>query len=158
MAAGDPGTRKRNYSATAVETKLLNSLPAAGQGDTATGVILNSISGFPTTFPYTLIIDPDTSKEEVVTVTSGSSTTIVITRGQDNTQAVAHAAGTSVRHGISAREFRELQTHISARGYDTDSSILSGVDTHVHGIVTGEGDVVGTAKAQTLSKIGRAHV
>ena len=51
MAAGDPGTRKRNYSATAVETKLLNSLPAAGQGDTATGVILNSISGFPTTFP-----------------------------------------------------------------------------------------------------------
>ena len=151
MAAGDPGTRKRNYSATAVETKLLNSLPAAGQGDSTTGVILNSISGFPTTFPYTLIIDPDTSKEEVVTVTSGSSTTIVITRGEDNTQATAHSAGTSVRHGVSAREFKELQTHIAARGYDTDSSILSNVDTHVHGLGSGDGDVVGTSKTQTLS-------
>jgi len=41
MAAGDPGTRKRNYSATAIETKLLNSMPAASAGDTTTGVILN---------------------------------------------------------------------------------------------------------------------
>jgi hypothetical protein len=151
MAAGDPGTKKRNYSATATETKLSASIASAAQGDTTTGVILNSISGFPTTFPYTLILDPDTSKEEVVTVTSGSSTTIVLTRGQDNTTAFAHAAGTAVRHGVSAREFKELQTHISARGYDTDSAILSGVDTHVHGIVTGEGDIVGTAKAQTLT-------
>jgi len=151
MAAGDPGTRKRNYSATAIETKLLSSIPAAASGDTTSSVLLNSISGFPTTFPYTLIVDPDTSKEEVVTVTSGSSTTIVITRGQDNTTAFAHAAGAGIRHGVSAREFKELQTHISARGYDTDSAILSGVDTHVHGIATGEGDVVGTAKAQTLS-------
>ena len=151
MAAGDPGTRKRNYSATAVETKLLNSIAAAGQGDVTTGVILNSISGFPTTFPYTLILDPDTSKEEVVTVTAGTSTTIQITRGQDNTQATAHNAGTSVRHGVSAREFKELQSHIAARGYDVDSSILSNVDTHVHGIATGEGVVVGTDKTQTLT-------
>ena len=151
MAAGDPGTRKRNYSATAIETKLLASIAAATAGDTTTGVLVNSISGFPTTFPYTLILDPDTSKEEVVTVTSGSSTTLVMTRGQDNTSAFAHAAGTAVRHGVSAREFKELQTHIAARGYDTDSAILSGVDTHVHGIATGEGDIVGTAKAQTLT-------
>jgi hypothetical protein len=151
MAAGDPGTRKRNYSATAIETKLLASIAAASAGDTTTGVLVNSISGFPGTFPYTLILDPDTSKEEVVTVTSGSSTTLVITRGQDNTTAFAHAAGTAVRHGVSAREFKELQTHISARGYDTDSAILSGIDTHVHGIATGEGDIVGTAKAQTLT-------
>jgi hypothetical protein len=151
MAAGDPGTRKRNYSATAIETKLLASIAAASAGDTTTGVLVNSISGFPGTFPYTLILDPDTSKEEVVTVTSGSSTTLVMTRGQDNTTAFAHAAGTAVRHGVSAREFKELQTHIAARGYDTDSAILSGVDTHVHGIATGEGDIVGTAKAQTLT-------
>jgi hypothetical protein len=151
MAAGDPGTRKRNYSATAIETKLLASIAAASAGDTTTGVLVNSISGFPGTFPYTLILDPDTSKEEVVTVTSGSSTTLVMTRGQDNTTAFAHAAGTAVRHGVSAREFKELQTHISARGYDTDSAILSGIDTHVHGIATGEGDIVGTAKAQTLT-------
>jgi hypothetical protein len=151
MAAGDPGTRKRNYSATAIETKLLASIAAASQGDTTTGVLVNSISGFPTTFPYTLILDPDTSKEEVVTVTSGSSTTIVLTRGQDNTTAFAHSAGAAVRHGVSAREFKELQTHISARGVDADTALMSGVDTHVHGIVTGEGSVVGTDKIQTLT-------
>jgi len=151
MAAGDPGTKKRNYSATAVETKLLSSIPSASANDVTTGVGVLSISGFPTTFPYTLILDPDTSKEEVVTVTSGSSTTLVITRGQDSTTAFAHASGAAVRHGISAREFRELQTHISARGIDTDTALLSGVDTHVHGIVTGEGDVVGTDKTQTLT-------
>lgn len=151
MAAGDPGTKKRNYSATAIETKLLASIPSASANDATTGVVVVSISGFPTTFPYTLILDPDTSKEEVVTVTSGSTTTLVITRGQDGTTAFAHAAGTAVRHGISAREFKELQTHISARGIDTDTALLSGVDTHVHGIVTGEGDVVGTAKTQTLT-------
>lgn len=151
MAAGDPGTKKRNYSATATETKLSASIPSASANDVTTGVGVLSISGFPGTFPYTLILDPDTSKEEVVTVTSGSSTTLVLTRGQDSTTAFAHASGAAVRHGISAREFKELQTHISARGIDTDTALLSGVDTHVHGIVTGEGDVVGTAKTQTLT-------
>jgi hypothetical protein len=150
MAAGDPGTRKRNYSATAIETTLVNSITSAATGDTTTSVAVVSVSGFPSA-PFTLILQPDTNKEEVVTVTTVVGTTLTITRGQDLTQAVSHAAGSTVRHGISAREFKELQTHISARGYDTDSSILSGVDTHVHGIVTGEGDVVGTAKAQTLS-------
>jgi hypothetical protein len=151
MAAGDPGIRKRNYSATAIETTLVNSITSAATGDTTTSVAVVSVSGFPSTVPFTLILQPDTSKEEVVTVTAIASTTLTILRGQDNTQAQSHAAGSSVRHGVSAREFKELQTHISARGYDTDSAILSGVDTHVHGISTGEGDVVGTAKAQTLS-------
>jgi hypothetical protein len=152
MAAGDPGTLKRNYSAIAVETELNSSISASTQGGTTTSFIVASNSGFPSTYPFTLIVDPDTSKEEVVTVTSGSGTTYTVTRGQDNTQAVAHSAGTVVRHGVSAREFKELQTHIAARGFASDSGILSGVDTHVHGIVTGEGDVVGTLKEQTLTR------
>jgi len=151
MAAGDPGTRKRNYSATAVQTTLNGSMSAASTGDVTTSVSVLSISGFPGTYPYTLIIAPDTSKEEVVTVTGGVGTALNMVRGQDNTPAVAHAAGVSVRHGVSAREFKELQTHISARGVDTDTALLNNVDSHVHGIVTGEGDVVGTLKNQTLS-------
>jgi hypothetical protein len=151
MAAGDPGTLKRNYSAVAVETSLSASIGASTQGGTTTSFIVESNSGFPSTYPFTLIVDPDTSKEEVITVNSGSGTTYSVTRGQDNTQAVAHSAGVVVRHGISAREFKELQTHIAARGFASDSGILSGVDTHVHGIATGEGDVVGTLKSQTLT-------
>ena len=153
MAAGDPGVRTRHYSATAIETKLLNSMAAATSGDVTTGVIVNSISGFPTSFPYTLIIDPDTTKEEVVTVTTGTSTTLTITRGVDSTQAVAHAAGTAVRHGVSAREFKELQTHIASRGYDADSTIMDLIgQTHVHGLQTGDGSIVGTDKIQTLTR------
>ena len=152
MAAGDPGTLKRNYSAIAVETTLGAALASQSQGDSNTSFVVVSTSGFPSTFPYTLLVDPDTNKEEVVTVYGGAGTTLQVYRGQDNTQAVAHAAGATIRHGISAREFKELQTHIAARGFASDSGILANVDTHVHGIATGEGDVVGTLKAQTLTQ------
>ena len=153
MAAGDPGVLKRNFSATAIQTTLVNSISSAATGDTTTSVAVVSVSGFPSTVPYTLILDPDGSKEEVVTVTAASSTTLTITRGQDNTPAVAHAAGTSVRHGVSGRDFKEEQTHIAARGYDADTAILSSAgQTHVHGLQTGDGSVVGADQVATLTR------
>jgi hypothetical protein len=152
MAAGDPGTKKRNYSATAIETTLVNSMTSAATGDTTASVAVVSVSGFPSTVPFTLILGPDTSKEEVVTVTAVAGTTLTIIRGQDNTQAQSHAAGTSVRHGVSAREFKELQTHISARGYDADTALLNGVDSHVHGLISGDGSVVGADQSVTLTR------
>jgi hypothetical protein len=152
MAAGDPGSPARYYSSTAVETALSGSIPAQAQGAANTAFIVASVSGFPSSYPYTLIVDPDTSKEEVVTVTAGSGTTLSVTRGSDNTQGVAHSAGAVVRHGVSGREFRESENHIAARGYDIDQTILDAANqTHVHGIVTGEGVVVGTLKTQTLT-------
>ncbi len=152
MAAGDPGSPARYYSSTAVETALGSSIPAQSQGQSNTSFIVGSISGFPTSYPYTLIVDPDTSKEEVVTVTAGSGTTLTVTRGSHNTQAVAHSAGAVVRHGVSGRDFRESENHIAARGYDIDETILTAANqTHVHGIATGDGVIVGTSKAQTLT-------
>ena len=151
MAAGDPGTPKRNFSSTAVETSLQSSIPAQSQGVSNTSFIVASVSGFPSV-PFTLIVDPDTSKEEVVTVTAASSTTLTVTRGEDSTQAVAHSAGAVVRHGVSGRDFREEQTHIAARGYDADQAILDLANqTHVHGLASGDGSVVGTTKTQTLT-------
>jgi hypothetical protein len=153
MAAGDPGSPARYYSSTAVETALGSSIPAQSQGQANTSFIVGSISGFPTDYPYTLIVDPDTSKEEVVTVTAGSGTTLTVTRGSDNTQAVAHSAGAVVRHGVSGRDFRESENHIAARGYDIDQTILIAANqTHVHGVATGDGVVVGTLKEQTLTR------
>jgi hypothetical protein len=151
MAAGDAGSPKRYYSATAVETTITAAIPSASQGDTYTSFVVASTSGFAASFPYTLLVNPDTNKEEVVTVESGTGTTLTVKRGQDNTQAVAHSAGATVRHAVSARDFRELQTHIASRGYDADSGIMTNIETHVHGLGTGDGSVVGTAKAQTLS-------
>ena len=152
MAAGDPGTPKRNFSSTAVETSLQSSIPAQSQGVSNTSFIVASVSGFPSV-PFTLIVDPDTSKEEVVTVTAENSTTLTVTRGEDSTQAVAHSAGAVVRHGVSGRDFREEQTHIAARGYDADQAILDLANqTHVHGLATGDGSVVGTDALQTLTR------
>jgi hypothetical protein len=151
MAAGDAGSPKRYYSATAVETTITAAIPSASQGDTYTSFVVASTSGFAASFPYTLLVDPDTNKEEVITVESGTGTTLTVKRGQDSTQAVAHSAGATVRHAVSARDFRELQTHIAARGYDADSGIMTNIETHVHGLGSGDGSVVGTAKAQTLS-------
>jgi hypothetical protein len=153
MAAGDPGSPARYYSSTAVETSLQSSIPAQAQGSSNSSFIVASVSGFPTSYPYTLIVDPDTSKEEVLTVTSGSSTTLVVTRGVDGTQAVAHTGGAVVRHGVSGRDFRESENHIAARGYDIDQAILVAANqTHVHGLQTGDGVVVGTDALQTLTR------
>jgi hypothetical protein len=152
MAAGDPGVLKRNFSATAIETTLVNSISSAATGDTTTSVSVVSVSGYPTA-PFTLILAPDTNKEEVVTCISVVGTTLQIVRGQDGTQAVSHTAGTSVRHGVSGRDFKEEQTHIAARGFDTDSGILANAgQTHVHGLVSGDGSIVGSDQLVTLTR------
>ena len=152
MAAGDPGVLQRNYSAIAVETTLTASISASSQGASGT-IIVGSVAGYPSATPYTLVLEPDTSREEVITVTAATSgTTLTVLRGQDNTQALAHSAGVSVRHAVSGRDFKETKTHEAARGYDSDQTIMDLANqTHVHGIVTGEGVVVGTLKAQSLS-------
>jgi len=152
MAAGDPGVLKRNFSATAIETTLVNSISSAATGDTTTSVSVVSVSGYPAA-PFTLIFAPDTNKEEVVTCISVVGTTLQVIRGQDSTLAVSHTAGTSVRHGVSGRDFKEEQTHIAARGYDADSGILSNASqTHVHGLVSGDGSVVGSTQLVTLTR------
>jgi hypothetical protein len=152
MAAGDPGVLKRNFSATAIETTLVSSISSAATGDVTTSVAVVSTSGYPSV-PFTLILGPDTNKEEVVTVTAVVGVNLTIVRGQDQTQAVAHTAGTSVRHGVSGRDFKEEQTHIAARGYDADSGILSNASqTHVHGLVAGDGSVVGADQLVTLTR------
>jgi hypothetical protein len=153
MAAGDPGSPARYYSSTAIETALSGAIGAQASGQANTSFIVGSVSGFPTSYPYTLIVDPDTSKEEVLTVFAGSGTTLSVYRGADGTQGVAHSAGAVVRHGVSGRDFRESENHIAARGFDIDQTILDAANqTHVHGIATGDGVIVGTLKAQTLTQ------
>ena len=153
MAAGDPGSPARYYSSTAIETALQSAIGPQSSGQANTAFIVGSVSGFPTSYPYTLIVDPDTSKEEVLTVYAGAGTTLSVYRGADGTAGVAHSAGAVVRHGVSGRDFRESETHIAARGYDIDQTILNLANqTHVHGIQTGDGVVVGTDSIQTLTR------
>jgi microcystin-dependent protein len=121
---------RRYYSSSAADTTLGSSITAG-----ATSISVGAITGFPVQYPYTLILDPETPSEEVVTVTAGTGTTLTVARGQDGTTALAHTTGAVVRHGVSARDYDEPNAHVN-----TSSS--------VHGVT---GDVVGTQGAQVLT-------
>lgn len=87
-------------------------------GGISTGAVEVSFStttGFPSQYPYTLRLDPDTANEELITVTGpkgGSPGVYLISRAQDGTTAKTHAQGSAVVHGVSARDFAEPQAHI----------------------------------------------
>lgn len=119
----------RYYSNTAVETTL-----SGGINNSVTSIVVGSVSGFPVSFPYTLVIDQATASEELVTVTAAAGTTLTVTRGSDSTSAVTHSAGAAVKHVASARDFREPQEHIDS--------------TAAHGAT---GAVMGTTNTQTVT-------
>lgn len=126
------GTPARYYSSTAVTTTLASSI---GSSDTSLQVA--SASGFPSSYPFTLILEKDSANEEIVTVTALVGAAYTVTRGVDGTSARAHSAGTSVEHGVSALDFTDMRAHHAAAA-------------NVHDIGAGA-SVVGTTTAQTLT-------
>ena len=138
----------RNYSSTA-EAKTLST----AINSSVTSIVLNSVTTLPSSYPYTLVIDPDTAYEEILTVTaSGGGTTLTVVRGQDGTNGQPHSSAAVIRHMITARDLQDVQNHVEAStgGY---TIINDGVGTtqNLHGIAAGEGAVVGTLKTQTLT-------
>lgn len=93
---------RRYYSSTAQRTTLANAINSS-----ATTLTVVAVTGWPSSFPYTLILSQDTINEEIVTVTARSGTSVTVTRGVDGTTAKAHDAGASVNHGVSAQDFNE---------------------------------------------------
>ena len=122
----------RYYSSVARRTTLTSDVNGS-----ATSMQVAAATGWPSLFPYTLIIDQDTVSEEIVTVSARSGTSLTVTRGVDGTAGVAHTAGASVEHGVSARDFEESRQH-------EDNT------ENVHGTALGSA-VVGTTDAQTLT-------
>lgn len=122
----------RYYSSTAGAPTLSSSI-ASG----VTSFAVTSVSGFPTSYPFTVVIDPGLASEEIVTVTNVAGTTLTVTRGEDGSSAQSHSLGATVRHMVTARDLREPQEHIAAT-------------EDIHG--TGSGNaVVGTGTTQTLT-------
>jgi hypothetical protein len=122
----------RYYSSVARRTTLTADISAV-----ATTITVAAATGYPGTTPYTLIIDQDTVNEEVVEVTNRSGTTLTVTRGVDGTSGIAHTAGSSVEHGVSARDFADSRSHEAA-------------SEAVHGLGAGSA-VVGVTDTQTLT-------
>lgn len=136
---------------------------------TDTSITVDSASGFPTQFPYTIIIDPDTPTEEVCDVTAAVGNVLTLDRGVDSTTAVAHGAGAVVYHGTSARDFREANEHVNATedvhgatGHlvDTDSvqsipgrKIFDDLETTGGGNVVDVGSVQNVTGAKTFTSL-----
>lgn len=125
-------TVSRYYSSVAKRTTL-----TADAGSSATSMVIAAATGFPSLYPYTMIVDEDTVNEELVTVSARSGTTLTVVRAVDGSAAVAHTAGASVRHGVSARDFADSRSHEDA-------------SEAVHGLGAGSA-VVGRIDAQTLT-------
>lgn len=142
----------RKYSSRSQQTTLTAAVTAGATSITVQSAttLLGGVT-VPAGTTFTIVIDPDTALEEIVDVTAVSGTapaTLTITRGVENAgTGSAHSAGAVVRHMAIGRDFREANLHIESTGAYND-----GTGTHeLHGIASGEGSVVGTAKAQTLT-------
>lgn len=125
-----PTPTRRYYSSTAVAATLSASLTSS-----ATSIAISSVTGWPSTYPFTAIIGEDTNKEEIVTVSGVAGTTLTIARGVGGTTGQAHDAGETIRHGVYAQDFEDGSAHYAA-------------STAVHGVA---GSVVGTTDTQTLT-------
>ena len=127
----------RKYSSTSQEVTLTSAL-----NNSATTMVVSSASILSGITPaagetFTVVIDPDTSLEEIVDViapSSPSSTTLTITRGSgvDGTSAIAHSAGAKVRHMAIGRDFREANVHIEATtGHGATGAVVGTTNTQV---------------------------
>lgn len=152
---------KRYYTSSADARTLNGSI--TGSPTPSTTITLNTVTTdtLPqTTFPYTLVIDPDVpGKEEIVTVTGKTSTWVYnVVRGSNGTSAVAHDSGAVVKHMVTARDLQEAQDHIDATGAynilndNADAGVTTTYITKsLHGLGSSDGVVVGTDKIQVLT-------
>jgi hypothetical protein len=139
----------RKYSSRSQQTTLAANLTDSATSCTVvSGSALLGGASVSAGTTFTVVIDPDTALEEIVDVTVVSTNVLTITRGVENAgTGQAHSAGAAVRHMAIGRDFREANLHIEATGAYND-----GTSTHtMHGVASGEGDVVGTLKTQTLT-------
>ncbi len=139
----------RQYSSRSQQSTLTSAITAGAATMTVvSGTALLGGVTIPSGRTFTLVIDVDTALEEIVDATAVSTNTFTITRAIDGSSAQSHSAGAVVRHMAIGRDYRDanLHTQASASYNDGDGNAQS-----MHGITSGEGDVVGTLKTQTLT-------
>jgi len=93
---------RKGYTGNGVQTTLTSSPTIAD-----TTFTVAAVTGWPASFPYFVVVDAGTSKEEKMKVTAVSTLTLTVVRGADNTTAVAHVSGASIYPVFTASEADE---------------------------------------------------
>ena len=128
----------RKYSSVSLETEVVGSLTTSVTTITVVNAtnLLGGVNpaSVNSTDDFIVVLDPETSSEEVVRVTAVSSNTLTVVRGYDGSSAKTHTSGAKVRHMGIAEDLRNAAAHIEA--------------TTGHGAT---GAVVGTTNTQTLT-------
>ena len=127
---------RRSYSGTAPDTSL-----ATGVDNAALTVTVADATGWPdgTGGPFAVIFEPDTSSEEKCWASGRTSNTItLLARGMEGA-ALAHAASTTVRHGLTAKDVDEANYAVS----------------QTVGQITAKGDLLVGSAANTLTRVAK---
>lgn len=99
----------RNYSSITPELTLTAELTEVG-----TTLNVDSADNIPPV-PFTLVLNPDTVKEEIVTVTEVSGLQFTVSRAEEGTApAKIHLEGDKARHMITGRDLQDSQNHIDS--------------------------------------------
>ena len=128
----------RKYSSVSLETEVVGSLTTTATTITVANAtnLLGGINpaSINTTDDFIVVLEPETSSEEIVRVTSISSNTLTVVRGYDGSTGKTHTSGAKVRHMAIGEDMRNAAAHVEA--------------TAAHGAT---GAVVGTTNTQTLT-------
>ena len=102
----------RYYSSDALPTTLTSPLASTGNPSVA------GITGLPSGYPFTVLLDWGLSTQEAISVTSaptGSGPYVLpCTRGIDGTTAQSHSSGAVAVHGATAQDFNEPQVFLGS--------------------------------------------
>ena len=128
----------RYYSSTAVDTTLATSTTASD-----TKIVVSSTQGFPTSYPYTLALDYDTSAEELVNIVGASGTTLTIGTdvGTDKVQVLTNKSLTA-----------PTITNGTISGTAISSAAISG--SSITGSVGGNPTFTGTVVLPSTTTVG----
>jgi hypothetical protein len=162
---------RKGYKGAAANAVLTNN-PTASEGDTIFEV--DTVTGWSTTFPYFVVVDPGTSREEKVKVTAISSTLLTVVRAQDDTSVAVHSAGAAIYPVFTADEADEANLIASAMttkgdliatdgssvnrlGVGTNTHVLQADSSSTNGFKWGQVATAGIAdEAVTAAKIASA--
>lgn len=163
----------KKYYKGAPANAVLTSSPSSGD----TTMTVDTVTGWPASFPFFVVIDPGTSKEEKVKVTAISTLTLTVVRAQDETSAVGHSSGAAVYPvftALEASEANEIASVMTSKGDiitndgttinrlavgATNTHVLQVDSTATNGIKWGQVATAGIAdSAVTSAKIADATI